>query len=107
MRNSIDYEWLIEWVDCYGDIHSIEFEDAGNLSVLIAGVEFDKDNEHGLRPRVVAVYNLGNDDDGLLERGWCYPVNGVLGSHFCDAYDNHTRRVPKKITTEFINSING
>lgn len=53
--------------------------------------------------RIVLVRDVGNDEDGLLERHWAYvdPGSKMLPSHFADECGNETLvRVPQKFHRE-------
>ena len=72
---TVEYEWCIEYTDQFGDIHDHD------RSPILAELYPTLDYEH-LHPRVCLIRDQGNDDDGLLERGYAYPVDGVMPSEF-------------------------
>ena len=107
MRNEICYEWAIEYVDEYGDIQDIHFEDVGGLSILLRSVEFGERrcDDYDWLPRLVVVYNLGNEHEGLVERHYCYLVDGELDTHFRETCGTPMRKVPQRLKTEFIKAV--
>ena len=87
MKIEISYEWCWEYSDEHGDI--IDLVHADTLKSLGAA------REDSLTPELTLIRDYGNNEDGLLERGYAYPTNGKLPELFsCGT------RVPKRFQKE-------
>ena len=87
MKNETSYEWCWEYSDEHEDI--IDLVHADTLKSLGAA------EEDSLKPELTLIREVGNDLDGLLERGYAYPTKGKLPEFFsCGA------RVPKRFQKE-------
>lgn len=88
MKNEISYEWCWEYSDEHGDI--IDLVHADTLKSLGAAAK------NSLKPELTLIREVGNDEDGLLERGYAYPTNGKLPEFFryCGS------KVPKRFQKE-------
>lgn len=92
MTRQIAYEWDIETVDEFGDIHD------HNHSARCPGIPAEP-NE-----RLVLVRDAGNDDDGITDRQWAYVVDGKLPAKFSDALDVERASVPARFHRELSNA---
>jgi hypothetical protein len=100
IRNQVTYEWGIEELDwyegCGNNPDIIDTDFAGRLAELDSG---DLDKTH----RLVLVVYIGNDKEGVLERGYAYPVSGLLPSRFTDTGETDgifIRDRPKRFQAE-------
>ena len=100
MTDSVAYEWCLETTDEFGDI--VENDSAGigePLSALLTP-------QGALGPgELVLVCSLGNDQDGLLDRGWAYVEGGKLPAWATGASDGESpghrvRQVPQRFHRE-------
>ena len=92
MRNKTTYEWVLEPLDKHGDIvdpmHHDTLSGAVGYAPYFGAVGYD----------IGLVRNYGSDDDGLLDRGWCYINSAGL---FDGELDKSTfRDVPKRFVKE-------
>ncbi|MCP4393395.1 MAG: hypothetical protein GY804_03880 [Alphaproteobacteria bacterium] len=100
MRDKVDYEWCIEYVDSNEDIQDHYHGEC--LSEVMKQNETITVQGEECKPRLVLIRNEGNDFDGLNDRFWCYPVDGELPLNFCDAFGRETKiKVPQKLLKEF------
>lgn len=93
MKNEIKYEWDIEEIDEHGDI--IDHNHADRLGDL------DLTELKDANKRLVLIRDEGNQNDGLQERYWAYPINGVLPEYFSDAMGEVQIKVPKYLCEEY------
>jgi len=92
VRNKTLYEWTCEQLDEFGDIQNSDFGD--KLSDV---KDFGKGEP--LQRAIALVKNVGNDDDGLVERTWAYITEeGKLPELFINQ-----DRVPKRFHKELDN----
>jgi len=81
--NEVAYEWWLETVDEYGDIH--ESEMAANM-------------QHAVQVSWRAGYNVtlrrqsGNEIEGILSTGYAYMTDGIIETEFSNGF-----KVPKNI----------
>jgi len=75
MKNDIFYEWVVEHTDKYGDIECTETTTLKEWREGVADID-------GCKPVLTLTRNVGNDDDGLIDREYAYPVNGKLPEYF-------------------------
>lgn len=85
----IHYEWTLETLED-GDIIDSTFSDS---------LTFDKED---IREKDLGlVRNVGNNDDGLIDRWWAYVKDGKLPQFFEDAYRQPTHyKIPAKFHKE-------
>lgn len=92
MKNETCYEWTSEEIDENGDIQNSDFSE--DLKGLLCFHE--QSHDLGL------VRNVGNDEDGLLDRSWAYVLpDGSLDTHFRDVDGKPQVKVPKRFLKEF------
>lgn len=93
-RNYTQYEWCWEYSDERGDI--IDLVHADTLKSLGAAEKSDWETGEPWKPELTLIRNYGNDEDGLLKRGYAYPTNGKLPEffHYCGS------KVPKRFQKE-------
>jgi hypothetical protein len=101
-RYRVHYEWDAEQVNItdidpetgepYNDVQDHNHNDIDTVLSEIA--------EEGCRVDVVLVRNVGNEDDGLVDRQWAYVEDGKLPEFFEDAYQKPLCRVPQKFHVE-------
>lgn len=98
MNNQVSWEWTIEVVDIEsGDI--VDSDPSGKLSDHLQ--QLADGPEPGFRHDLVLVCDIGNEWDGLVERGYAYVEDGKLPESAVDAYDRYVRKVPKRYRDEF------
>lgn len=96
MQNKVSYEWDIEEVDRYDDIVDHSFADkldTHSPSDLAATAETTF--------RLVAVRDVWNERDGVVDRQWAYPEGNKLPEYFQDAYQRDDAKTPKRLHEEF------
>jgi hypothetical protein len=82
------YEWVVEEFDKHDDIVDINGYDT-----------FDEAAAHAAGApmhRIVLVRNVGNDDEGLVDRQWAYLSDGLTGTLPDNFDDGNGAKVPKK-----------
>jgi hypothetical protein len=89
---SVSYEWCREYVDQYDDIQDHDHSD--KLSEILE----TRTVRDAVLSRVTLMRNQGNEEDGLLERGYVYPMDGVMPSEFDCGH-----KVPAKYHKEWNN----
>ena len=97
MRNETTYEWVVEPTDKHGDIIDPLFWDSYADAVACWRDAFNQFPE-ATKVHIALVQNVGNDIDGLTDRGYSYisDENGRLAEYF----DND-----KKVPTRFADKI--
>lgn len=96
MANQVTWEWAVETYingDVEGDIDTLH---ENNLADALNDFDPDDTNQ-----RLVLICDIGNDYEGLVERGWAYVTDGILPESAVDSYDRYVRKVPAKIRREF------
>lgn len=73
---AVSYEWCREYVDQYDDI--LDHDHSERLADIVE----QRTVRDAVSSRVTLIRDQGNDEDGLLERGYAYPVDGVMPSVF-------------------------
>lgn len=92
MNNKTTYKWVVEPVDKYDDIIDPLFWDSYSDAVECWRDAFNQFPE-ARKVFIALVQNIGNDIDGLQDRGYAYisDENGKLPEYF-----DNDRAVPKK-----------
>lgn len=86
-QHRVSYEWTVEKADADGDIQDVVHCDSLEAARVEAAYL-----EHYAKAEIALVRDVGNQIDGLIERGWAYlDADGRLPSHF----DDHSA-VPKR-----------
>ena len=91
MRNETTYEWTLEVINKDGDIEESLFENT--LKDINRYADFG--GVIGENIMVALVKNVGNDEDGILDRTWAYIEDGSLNELFLDG-----TKVPKRFIKE-------
>lgn len=87
IKNEVYYEWVVEQVDEHGDI-----QDTYQASSYKEAVE--EETTHQVK-QIALKRDKGNDDDGVVERGYAYVVDGILAERF-----DSGQKVPAKYLKE-------
>ena len=96
MTNTVHYEWTIEDTDAYGDIHeTAELSVTEAISRSRTGSYVKK-----CKPVLVLVRQEGNQDEGLLDRQWAYPLDEKLPDRF-----DGGALVPKYILNQYLKAL--
>lgn len=86
MRNTVHYEWKLETVDGYDDIIDIDHTD--RLAEIYPP---------GPSQRVCLVRDVGNEEDGLQDRGHAYIKGGTLEPCTMEGGDHVPQRFHKEL----------
>lgn len=93
MKSDVVYEWIVEQVDEHGDIQDTYAVDSFKEAISEDVTYHRKD--------IAIVRERGNEDDGLLDRGYAYVImNNYLSRSFCSGH-----KVPNKFIQEVENTI--
>jgi len=87
MTHKFAYEWDIETVDEHGDI--LDHDHSATCPA----------HELAHNERLVLVRDVIGPE-GVDDRTWAYVTGGKLPTFFSDAWQTHTREVPKKFHNE-------
>lgn len=100
-RNLINYEWVIELIDEYGDIIDVHHADAYAEAVKRKD-QFLADPPNWLdHIDIGLVRDVGNDVDGLIDRSWAYMLpDGNLETDFSYGGGETGVHVPKRFIKE-------
>ena len=92
MQNQTSYEWVVEPADEHGDIIDPLFWDLYSDAIDCWRDVFNQFPE-ARSAHIALVQNIGNDIDGLQDRGYAYisDENGRLPEYF-----DNDRKVPKR-----------
>lgn len=104
-KNKVHYEWVVEhladdsdleWLVEHGQdpdildvIHCKSYGEAVDISVALHGPY-----------RIVLVRDMGNEEDGMIDRTWAYVVDDKLPDNFDYGNDEEGPRVPKRFHKE-------
>lgn len=80
-KNTVNYEWVIEYVDKHDDIIDIDHSDDLDY-VLKTRAGFVPGNGI-VRVDLALVRDYGNNEEGLIERGYAYISENGINPHFC------------------------
>lgn len=88
-KNTVDYEWFCEYCDQHDDIYDIATGGKKPGDVWPpCPCDDDQQYDHA---DLCLIRNFGNDDDGLLARGYAYVNDGVIDDTFCSG-----QKVPER-----------
>lgn len=90
------YEWDIEEVDENGDIQDHDFRDKLKDFVVKPAIDGD-------RYQLVLVRNVGDEDEGLVDRDWAYAIKCDGRWVLPEQFDGGTK-VPKRYHEELARS---
>lgn len=88
---AISYEWIVEEVDCHGDVQ----ETSALNSLAEAKRQMESTPMEGTHYSLGLTRNSGNQDEGILDRQWAYIENGILPKEF-----DGGAKVPKRFFNE-------
>lgn len=86
-KNDVYYEWVVEQVDEHDDIQDTYAVDSYQEAL--------KEDSTYARKCIALKRDKGNDDDGVVERGYAYVVDGNIEERFCSG-----QKVPAKYLRE-------
>lgn len=89
MKLKVTYEWDYETMDENDDI--IDHNHADKLEVF---------NDVDITPTLVLVRDVGNAEQGLVDRSWAYVKFRHLPEYFTDASNCKVAKVPQKFINE-------
>ena len=105
MRMQKCYEWDLESLDSNGDIEDHDFQDAGTMQELRQHLaQWTPEQLHRANDKemcLVLILNVGNDDEGLVDRSWAYTQFTEDGTPSLPGYFQDGQRVPKKYREQF------
>jgi hypothetical protein len=67
MKNSITFEWAVEYTDEFGDIHDSDFSEGS-----VHDIWPPRRSVEGCFPVLCSVRYKGNNEHGEVERGYAY-----------------------------------
>ena len=96
MRDSVAYEWKLEYVDQHDDIQ--DYIHGDHLEEIIGDYHNGSIVSSGevCKPRICLVRDQGNDDDGLTDRSHAYFGENLIPVEF----EECGRKIPKKYQRE-------
>lgn len=105
MQMQKSYEWDLEWLDRDGDISDHDFQDAGKMLDLQQHLsQWTPEKLYEANRKEVCfvlVLNVGNEDEGLVDRSWAYTQFTEAGEPSLPEYFQDGQRVPKKYREQF------
>lgn len=70
MKNSASYEWCVEWIDAYGDVHDHDY--SNQLKDVWPPQYTESRDEQNLTPVPCHIRHYGCEAEGEIERGYAY-----------------------------------
>jgi hypothetical protein len=99
---TITYEWIVETLDTE-PVDDPDIIEVDHFDLYKYAAEFSAAHQPS---RVALVREVGNDDEGLIERMWAYVRDGGLPEHFEFATDLVVElRVPKRFHDEIARGV--
>ena len=78
MKSKVTYEWCCEYVNSDGDIVDCDFSE--KLSDIYPARLWRDVRRRDYQPTFCLIRNYGNDEDGLLDRGYAYATEYYFDS---------------------------
>lgn len=98
--NEVAYEWVVEYVDAYGDI--IDLDHGDTLEGVFASWRDFRPDAECVRVDLALQRRYGNDDDGEIDRGYAYVREGELEAEFDSGH-----KVPARFRKQIERRIGG